>query len=392
MTTLPANCRELLQGMVAIDSINGHLSDRSNPEAALTRYLENVSRGMGFTAQRLSVDDSGACNLLVRYEADPNGRWLLFESHMDTVGIEGMKIPPFEGRIEGNRMFGRGACDTKGSGAAMLWALRQYAESPDARNNAAVLFTVDEEDGKTGITSFVYRQLPKLGFRPSGAIVGEPTALRPVVAHCGVARWGIRTHGIAAHSSDPSKGRSAIRMMMRVIEELESNYIARLSVSHPLTGPARCSINIIHGGTAVNIVPDQCEIWVDRRVVPGENPEEVMPEVERVLETLRHRVPDLSYSIINPRTDLPLDPTGFEEFIATVSGTLRGFGLAAEPIGAGFGSDGSTFAADGIPVVLLGPGDISRAHSESEYIELDQLDTAVDVYHALMHASLRDLS
>ena len=91
--------------------------------------------------------------------------------------------------------------------------------------------------------TFVASQLPNLDWRPVGAIVGEPTRLRAVAAHNGVVRWRIRTEGVAAHSSDPGRGRSAIRMMTEVIEALEERYISRLTTEHPLTGKARCSIN-----------------------------------------------------------------------------------------------------------------------------------------------------
>ena len=388
MTTPPSSCRSLLQGMVAVDSINEHLSNRRCPEAELGEYLEEICKIFDLSAARLPVDDFGSFNLIVTCRTESDRPWLLFESHMDTVGIEGMTIAPFEAEIDGGRLYGRGSCDTKASGAAMLWALRRYSASGEAVNNIALLFTVDEESTKRGITSFVDRQLHDLQIRPAGAIVGEPTNLRPVVAHCGVARFCIRTHGVAAHSSNPANGRSAIRMMVQVIEALESGYIARLQASHPLIGPAQCSINIIRGGTAINIVPDECEIWIDRRVIPGEDPENVMVNVEKVLAPLGKENPDFSYSFADSRVDFPLDPAGGQRFISSVCDVLSPLGLPNEPVGAGFGSDGSTLARTGIPVVLLGPGDIAQAHSEAEYVELDELDSAVEAYFALMCSSL----
>ena len=393
---LPASCRELLKQMVGIESINEHHCGRVNPEAELASHLESICRAWDLPALRLDTGVAGSDNLLIRHQKRPGNPWLLFESHLDTVGTEGMTIDPFGGHIDGSRMYGRGTCDTKGSGAAMLWALSRYAREKSAGNNVALLFTVDEEATKRGISSFVDRHLaggpvPPIGFTPVGAVVGEPTSLKPVVAHCGVARWAVRTHGVAAHSSDPTRGRSAIRIMMRVIEAIESQYVAHLSASHPLTGPARCSINMIRGGTAVNIVPDSCDIWVDRRVVPGEDPAAVVPEVVKVLEALRTEAPGISYSILDERTDPPLDPAGNERFVSLANATLRAIGLSGEPVGAAFGSDASTLSAHGIPALLLGPGDIAQAHSCSEYVELTELDAAVDAYYALMCSALEDL-
>jgi acetylornithine deacetylase len=383
----PQTCLALLQEMVAIDSVNATISHRPHPEAALSDYLASRATEWGLSATRMPVGEEGAYNLLVRHEASPGAPWILFESHLDTVGLEGMTVPPLEAHVSRGRVYGRGACDTKSSGAAMLWALAAYVRSGAQPNNVAVLFSVDEEALKTGINAWV-ASLADIGPRPAGAIVGEPTGMRPVVAHCGVVRWAIRTHGLAAHSSDPTRGRSAIRAMLRVIDALEERYIAHLSASHPLTGPARCSVTMIHGGTAVNVVPDLCEIWVDRRVVPGEDPETVLPEVRGILDTLREEVGDLSYSLGEPFIDRPLSPVGSEALAAWVGGVLSAMGLPGEPQGVGYGSDGSTLSAAGIPVVLLGPGDVAQAHSEAEYLEIEQLDRAASVYQRLMRTPL----
>ena len=380
--------------MVRFDSINTTISGRPHPEDRLATYLQDLAVAWGLNVQRLPVGDEGSFDLLVwcggssQSASAADAQWLLLESHLDTVGVEGMTIPPFEAHIRGSRLYGRGACDTKGSGAAMLWALHLHAKNPTRSNNVALLFTVDEEAHKTGIEAFVHEHLPCLGWRPWGAVVGEPTELKLVVAHCGVVRWSIRTHGLAAHSSDPRRGRSAIRMMTQVIDALESQYIAKLAANHPLTGPAQCSINMIRGGTAVNIIPDCCEIWLDRRVVPGEDPARVLPQVEQTLEGLRAEVPDLSYSMSKPFSTLPLDPAGGSVFFAVAQRVLRHLGLGSELCGVGYGSDASDLSAAGIPVVLLGPGDIAQAHSEAEYLELDQLELAVEAYLGLMRAPM----
>ena len=259
-----SSCLELLQAMVAVDTVNGHISGRPRAEEALSHLLEEQAGAMGFQTRRLPVRDAGF-NLLVRHDGGGGRPWLLFESHLDTVSVSAMTIEPFAGRISEGRIYGRGTCDTKGSGAAMLWALGQYAACGACPNNVALLFTLDEEIGKTGIRAFV-DDLPSLGPRPFGAIVGEPTEMLPVTAHNGLVRWSLRTKGIAAHSADPSKGRSAIRLMCDVISEIEEKYIAGLAATHPLTGKAQCSINVIRGGTQINIIPEACEIQVDRRV------------------------------------------------------------------------------------------------------------------------------
>ena len=249
-----------------------------------------------------------------------------------------------------------------------------------------------KEVDKQGIEGFCRRHLETLDWRPAGAIVGEPTLLVPVVAHCGVVRWTVRTHGLACHSSDPTRGRSAIRMMMRVIETLEEDYIDQLSAHHPLTGPARCSINMIQGGSAENIIPDRCDIRVDRRVAPGEDSEAVLPEIETLLDHLCQREPEITYSLHDTFVDPPLTPLPDTPFIPAVQRVLAGMGLPHELEGVGYGSDGSTLAAAGIPVMLLGPGDIAQAHSVDEWLDLSQLELAVAVYGRLMSATAKEMA
>lgn len=379
----PKSCEELLARMIGVDTVSAAVSGRTAPESRLAEFLATFAEQCGFAATRLPVEGRGF-NLLVSCQVRPDAPWLLLESHLDTVSADGMTIDPFAGLISDERIYGRGACDTKGSGAAMLWALIAYRSGAPQPNNVAVLYTVDEEFRKAGITTFVNQHLPVLGFRPAGAIVGEPTALHPVVAHNGVVRWSIRTKGVSAHSSDPSMGRSAISMMVRVVQAMESQYIPALSSSHPLTGRARCSINMIRGGTQVNIVPDACSIEIDRRLVPGEDPNEVLPAVEQLLDRLRRQDPDLQVRQDPPFIDPPLSPRGNEAFIAFVQSVLAGMSLPQELRGAGFGTEASSLSQAGVPAVVLGPGSIDQAHADDEWISLDQLHRAVDLYRCLM--------
>lgn len=395
----PESCVELLSAMVGFDTVNHHISQRPGVERGLAAWLEEVSQAWGLQTKRLIIDQD-SFNLIVWHEVAPAAPWLLFESHLDTVSTEGMTVDPLAGAITDGRLYGRGACDTKGTGAAMLWALRQYAVAPDGTpdrtpdgtpdgTNVALLFSTDEEIGKTGVRTFTETQLQDLGWRPEGVVIGEPTLLRPIIAHNGVARWTIRTRGVSAHSSDPSRGRSAISMMARVIDVIEQRYIPSLTASHELTGKAQCSINVIRGGVQINVVPESCEIEIDRRVVPGEDGATVLPAVARLLAELCREHPDIAVEQLEPFLDPPLDPVGGEAFAQNVSNVLQSLGLCGEPTGARYGTDASQFSALGIPAVVLGPGSIDQAHTKDEWLALDQLAAGVEVYGALMAASWR---
>ena len=384
----PKSVEPLLQAMVGINTINSAISGLPAAELALAQYLEIQAQTLGLTTQRLPMGGD-SFNLLISHRVNNDAPWLLFESHMDTVSIEGMTIDPFAGEIKDGRLYGRGACDTKGTGAAMFWALKEVLGASSQANNVALLFTVDEEIGKSGVRGFVERHLATLDWRPAGAIVGEPTRLKPVVAHNGVVRWQIHTKGVAAHSSNPTNGRSAIKMMLKVIDALESHYIPNLTAAHPLTGKAQCSINIIRGGAQINIIPEHCEIEIDRRVVPGEDPYQVLPAVEKILDELRRSDDTLRVTQCEPDIiDWPLDPGAGETFAAAVQKVVAQSGLAAELAGVGYGTDGSNLARAGIPTVVLGPGDIAQAHTHNEWLDVEELRQGAALYRKLMETPL----
>jgi acetylornithine deacetylase len=371
--------------MVEIDSVNSAVSGRPAAEGPLIEFLQARARVAGLQTRRLPVP-AGADNLLIMCEKRDDAPWLLFESHVDTVGTVGMSADTQRGQVIRGRIHGRGACDAKGSAAAMFCSLTTYASERIGGHNVALLFSVDEETSKTGIKAFVDAHLGNLGWRPVGAIVGEPTSLRLVVAHNGTVRWSIRTDGIAAHSSDPALGRSAITKMVDVIETLETRYIGPLDRRHPLTGKAACSINVIHGGSEVNRIPDSCEIRLDRRTVPGENGLEVLADIERLLAEMRAADRELVVSIRDPWIDPPLEPRRDDSFARQVAAEMAVLGLSGASTGVQFGTNASTLADAGIPAVVLGPGDIAQAHGPDEWIEVTELDRAVDVYSALMRA------
>lgn len=384
----PPSCVELLAAMVGFDTVNGRISGRSAAEGQMGAWLDTVAAAWGFATQRLTVRDD-AFNLIVTHVADVDAPWLLFESHMDTVTADGMTIDPFAGEVRDGRVWGRGACDTKGSGAAMLWALRQYADGDRQPNNIAVAYTTDEEFGKDGAKKLVEEHLSHVGWKPVGAIVGEPTLLKPVIAHNGGFRWKIKTRGIAAHSCDPSQGRSAISKMVGVIDALESRYIPSVKVSHPLVGPAACSINLIQGGKQINVIPDQCEISIDRRLSPGENRHAIQPEVEKLLDELRGADSELQVTQGEPFFDPPLDPAPNESLCKFVQKVLADMGLPTDACGVQYGTDASQFTEIAVPAVVIGPGSIDQAHTKDEWLELAQLDRCVELYLNLMREPAR---
>ncbi len=379
MATLPTpqSCEELLARMVSFETVNETMGGPAGGESRLAAHLAALATEWGLQTRRCPAGSaSGNFNLLVTTQALPDAEWLLFESHLDTVSNDGMTVPALQLTVSGEKLHGRGACDTKGSGAAMLWALRDYARQAGRTRNAGIIFSIDEEALMTGAQAFAACELRDFK-KIRGIVVGEPTGLRPVVAHNGALRWRTITRGTAAHSADPSKGRSAISAMVKVIAALETRFIPLAKREFPLTGRAAASINVIRGGSAVNIIPDYCEISCDRRLVPGETAEQVLAERDNALAGLAVEH-DSQY--LAP----PLPPGSSAALHAWMQPAFTAAGLDGTAVGAAYATNASHYAAAGAPVLVLGPGDIAQAHTKDEWLDRRELAKAVAFYGALM--------
>lgn len=376
---VPQSCEELLAQMIAIETVNPFFGGPADGQEKLIARLETLAGQWGLASRRLPVPQGGE-NLLITLEVDPAAPWLLFESHVDTVSIAGMTVDPLQVKLEGDKLYGRGACDTKGSGAAMFWALQEYARGANRPHNVGLLFALDEEARMTGAKAFAAQELQAFLPKLRGVIVGEPTLMRPVIATNGVIRWKTITRGRAAHSSVPANGRSAISTMLRVVEALESRYVPTVTGRHPLTGSAAMSVNVIRGGTQVNIIPECCEIECDRRTIPGETEQQIWAERDAVLAGLEVEHTQV-YVVPSMGDELSRD------FLTLLQPILARHGLETTGRGEPYVTDASHFGAAGAAAIVIGPGDLAQAHTKDEWVSRQQLAQAVAVYGDLMRAA-----
>jgi len=378
MSSVLSIAREL----VRIGSVNPMGRGIGGPaigEERITAWLEAFLVRLGARCRRQAVEP-GRDNLVAELSWPGAGRPIVLEAHQDTVPVDGMTVPPFDAEVRAGRLYGRGACDVKGGMAAILAALeRLAAERPKGAASVVAAFTVDEESGFTGVRRLA-RDLPA---GAAFAVVAEPTRLEVVVAHKGLARWRVRTHGRSCHSARPAEGVNAVYRMAPVLSALEE-YAAVLSAgsSHPLLGGPTLSVGVIRGGTSVNTVPGSCEIEIDRRLLPGEDP---AAAVDHCRQFLFDRFPASGLEIepawISDRAlDTPPDSEAARVCLAAVR-KVRG---GAEPVGVPYGTDASKLADAGLPSVVLGPGDIAQAHTADEWIEVAELERAVEVYVELV--------
>jgi acetylornithine deacetylase/succinyl-diaminopimelate desuccinylase-like protein len=360
---------KLLADLVAIPSVNPAFLPPGDPhtgEERVARFLEDRARSLGLECAYAPVLPSRS-NLLIRLVPPRKARRrILLAPHLDTVG--GLEIPGklFTPLLREGRLFGRGACDTKGSVAAMFSALSTVArDQPPVETEIVFVGLVDEESGQAGS-----RQLAAEGFKADLAVVGEPTQLKVVTAHKGVLWLTLTTTGKAAHGSRPELGRNAVHTMARIVDALETDYAAQLRKrKHALLGQATVNVGAINGGTQPNIVPSRCVISIDRRTLPGERDATVCREIKTLLKSngLSAEFQSLQGGpcmALETRSDLPL----VAQFLS-LAGQTRAAGVD-------FFSDAAILAGGGIPSVLFGPGDIAQAHTPDEWISLASLERA----------------
>jgi acetylornithine deacetylase len=356
---------KLLRELIALPSVNPAFLPAKHPRAGEQRVAEFLAA----TAARAGLDVEfqtvapGRCNLLARLSPCGKSRQrLLLAPHMDTVNGADEQFTP---RNRNGRLFGRGACDTKGSAAAMLTALCELAHSPQRPAETEIIFVglVDEEHGQAGS-----RALTASGFQADLAIIGEPTRLQVVTAHKGTAWLGLETRGTSAHGSWPELGRNAVHAMARIVDLLQTDYAAQLRRRrHPLLGCATMSVGAIHGGSQHNIVPDHCSILFDRRTLPGETAADVRRELNALLRRKHLKAAFVKDAL---PACLPLETNPKLPLVARF---LKSVGQH-KPVGVRFFCDASVLARGGIPSVVFGPGDIAQAHTADEWISLAALE------------------
>ncbi len=368
-----------LAELVRINSVNS--SYEGGPgEGEIAAHVRRFFEKRGIEVREQEVFP-GRPNVIARLPGRNPARRVVLEAHTDTVSVQGMTIAPFEPVIREGKMYGRGSCDTKAGLAAMMHALASLKEEGVTPPCEVLLAAaVDEEYSYRGVVRFCE------GLRADAAIVAEPTELRAVIATKGVLRCRIVAHGKAAHSSKPHLGVNAITAMARVIGALETDAGRFAQNRHPLTGQATLNVGVIHGGVQVNFVPDRCAIEIDRRLLPGEKAETVLREYEELVAKVCAALPGVRAEIEQPPllVDEALDTPDDSHVVRTARAVLDEMGLDSAPCGVPFGCDASKLSRAGIPAIVFGPGSIDRAHTADEFIELDQVERALEFHRRFL--------
>jgi len=365
-----ADLIQLTQDLVGVPSINPILSEDPDlrGEHRMAEFLEQYLRKAGFSVS-LAGNIPGRPNVVAKMGLSKPSRRIIIEGHLDTQGIHGMIVPPFEGRIEGGRIYGRGACDMKGPMAAALVnvspsRLQKFA---DAGVELVFIGAVGEETGNLGAI-----ELANGGVGADEILVLEPTDLHIVHAHKGAFWFEVEIKGLAAHGSNPQKGLNAIKAMTRVIELIEEQVSKSTHVSK-LLGRPTVNIGTIRGGSSVNIVPDQCVIQVDRRTTPGEEGAAILKSIRASLETMVSRDIFKGFELRTIKEGVPFETLADTSLVRRLSASCEAVGVKAITEGAAWYSDAGPFSRTCREVAVFGPGSIAQAHTVDEFIEIAEL-------------------
>jgi acetylornithine deacetylase len=358
---------EILQELIRTPSVNPSLSpDEAHGEEAIAKVAQKWLAANGVKSWLEEVV-AGRPNTVAEVGRG-EGPTLVLCAHLDTVGTKGMTIPPFEPTLEGNRVYGRGSYDMKGSAAAVMVAAA-VLEREDFPGRVLVALVADEEYASIGAQDFVKRH------KADACVLTEPSAGQLILCHKGFVWAEIITKGHAAHGSRWDLGVSAIAKMGKIIAALEQFDQQELrNRTHPLVGPASQHCSVIRGGSGLSTYAEECTLQIERRTLPGETPERVVEELEEVIRSTGERA-ELRRLLDRP----PLTCDANAKIAISLNKAAKSVtGETPKIAGVSYWMDAALFAAAGIPTVNYGPSG-AGAHEAVEWVELDSVATSAQV-------------
>jgi acetylornithine deacetylase len=355
-----------LQEMVRIDSVNPGLVEGAKGESDVAVWLVDACRALGLTVH-LQQTAPGRPNVIARWTGIGGGKSLLLTGHTDIVSVENMLGDPFDGRIEGGRLYGRGSLDMKGGLASILGAVKALKDGGFTPKGDIILgFVTDEEYLSIGTDALVKE------VKADAAILTEPTDCQICIAHKGFLWLTLTTQGKAAHGSLYMTGVDAIAHMGRLLAALDK-FNEDSPKRHPLLERASAHASIIGGGLGLSTYPDHCKLQIEHRLLPDETAEIVMGYWQGVIDNLTKTVPHFSATMTQD-----FFRPGYEiERGASITQTLDTayravLGKEPEYMGMYAWLDSAILGRAGIPTIILGPGG-EGAHAAVEYVVLEDV-------------------
>lgn len=376
---MPSDVVTLLQQLVRIPSVNPDNAPGTDEtgEGALAEFLHGWLTELGAEVTLEQVRP-GRPNLIARFAPVDGRPRILFGPHLDTVGVGGMLIDPFGGEIRDGRLWGRGASDTKGPMAAMLWALHENRERL-ADSAIAIDFVafMGEESNQWGSKHFAKNHSEIYSF----ALVGEPTSMQVVHVTKGSLWATLAANGKASHSSQPERGDNAVMKLARALDALERTLAPQLaSHVHPVLGACTLNVGVFRGGSRPNIVPDRAEAEIDIRITPA------LAAAGGALQLLERTIAELELplEIVRAHENPPMETAASHPMIRALRSADAATGLAGAP----WFSDAAHLSDGGVPSICIGPGSIDQAHTVDEFIDIAELERGAEIFSRFVRVIL----
>jgi acetylornithine deacetylase ArgE len=351
-------------------------------EEGCARYVHDFLSDLHIEGAELRLDrfEAGRANLVAKF--GPSEPGLLLGGHLDVVpaGDESAwSTPPFDGVVKGGRLYGRGAADMKTGLAAILKAVEGTSKG---RMRRGLLFvaTAGEEVGFDGLKALYARELIPEGGAKLG-VMGEPTSLRPIRAHKGLADFKITIRGRSGHASRPELGVNAIEKCSRVIEAISAWSLGLRKTPDRDLGSTIATPTVVKGGTKSNVIPDSCELIVDTRWVPAHGTAFVEKGLNSTIALLKRKDPTLDARVElmydSPSLKLPRSHPAVR-----LAESVSGFKSEVAP----YGTEAALYTQHGIPSIVLGPGSLKQAHIVDEFVELSEAKKALSIYTGMIES------
>jgi acetylornithine deacetylase len=372
---------ETLADLVRIPSINPDLNPGAEGERTLAETIaERLRRTPGIDVELQEV--GGGRPNVIATAGNGNGRTLMLNGHIDTVGVAGMEAP-FDPVIKDGKLYGRGSSDMKGAVAAMIVLLEEVARAGDFPGRIVATFVVDEEYASIG-TQAICANIDR--WRPDAALVLEGTGLDVSIAHKGFVWATITTRGRAAHGSRYQDGIDAIAHMGRVIvgiDELAQDLLER--TPHQYVGPPSLHASMIRGGQELSSYPEECVLEIERRTIPGESAEQVRAELQGILDSCASQNPHFNATLEMGLVRQPFEVADDAKIVKLLQ-TTTGAHIARKPeLTGGMGWMDSALLSDaGVPTAIFGPGG-EGAHALVEWADLQSLHDFATILSATAH-------
>jgi acetylornithine deacetylase len=363
---------ELLKRLVSFDTTS------RNSNLALIGFIREYLDGFGVT-YRISTDAAGLRANVHAVIGPPGAGGLALSGHVDTVPTDGQAWTgdPFALRRSDGKLFARGSCDMKGFVAACLAAVPDFQALPLIRP-LHLFITYDEEVGCGGVRRLI-QDVSESGLRPDFCVVGEPSSMKPVVAHKGKLDVRVTVRGLTGHSSEPSKGVNAVQAASEAISWV-AREARRLAAEGPFEDgfePPHTTVHVgtVEGGTILNIIPEHAAFTMEWRPIPGDPPRSHLERMQACFAETIEPAMKAVHPACGFTYEIPLEMPGMalpaDHALAIALKQVTGSNSTGK---VAYGTEGGFFENAGIPTIICGPGDIAQAHQPDEWIAESELE------------------